>query len=160
LIVALWSPEIPGNTGSIGRLCAANGIPLWIVGKPLFEISDRSAQRAGLDYWDQLEWRQWDNPEEFIQQHADRCCFFTKRSNRLYFDRVFSDRDILVFGPESKGLPSDVLLKYPDQTLRLPQRNNAVRSLNLAQCVAAVVYEGLRQQYLRGAHVNTPFWST
>lgn len=158
-IVTLWAPEIPGNTGAIGRLCAANSVPLWILGKPSFEISDRSAQRAGLDYWEHLRWEQKEDPEAFLNEFSDRCVFFTKRATRTLFDHQFLSTDILVFGPESTGLPSDVIRKYPERCVRIPQSNNNVRSLNLAQSAAVGLYEALRQMEKMGGTIDTPYWA-
>lgn len=158
MIIALWEPEIPGNTGSIGRLCAANNIPLWILGKPAFEMSDKAAQRAGLDYWDQLDWRMWHDPQEFIDEHHSRCLFFTKRASKLVVDHVFTQDQILVFGPETRGLDASLLQTYFPQTVRIPQLNNNVRSINLAQSVAVGLYLGLAQFHSRGAEVNKPHW--
>lgn len=149
LHVVLYHPEIPPNTGNIGRSCVAVGAKLWLI-KPLgFQIDEKQLRRAGLDYWPHLEWEAVDNWDDLAARLAEplaagRAWFFTKTAPRLYFDAAFNKGDILVFGSESSGLPADLLTQYAEQTLRVPMRRQ-VRSLNLSAAAAAVMYEAIRQ---------------
>jgi len=144
--VALIEPEIPQNTGNIARLCAATNTPLHIVGVPGFRLDDRAVRRAGLDYW----------PEVALARHRDldelrsslpsaRLVFFTTKANLPYFDWNFEPQDCLVFGPESRGLPEELLRVNWSQCVTIPMVNPKVRSLNLANAVAIVLYEALKQ---------------
>ena len=144
--VALVEPEIPPNTGNIARLCAANAIPLHIVGATGFRLDDRAVRRAGLDYW----------PEVLVHRHPDlntlkdalpaaRFLYFTTKADRSYFEWSFKPDDCLVFGRETRGLPESVLRENWEYCLTIPMLNPKVRSLNLATAVGVVVYEALRQ---------------
>jgi len=146
LHVVLIEPEIPPNTGNIGRLCLATGAALHLVGPLGFSLDDRTLLRAGLDYWKDVDCRRW---EDFpsLQAAADptaRFLFFTTKTDRAYWDAAFRNGDYLVFGRESKGLPESLLTTHPDQCLTIPQQG--VRSLNLATAVGIVLYEAVRQQ--------------
>jgi tRNA (cytidine/uridine-2'-O-)-methyltransferase len=149
LHVVLYQPEIPPNTGNIGRSCVAVGAKLWLV-KPLgFEINEKQLRRAGLDYWHHLEWEAMESWAEFALKLANplarrRLWLLTKHAPRSYFSAAFEKGDILVFGNESSGLPAELLEQYADCTLRLPMRRE-VRSLNLSAAAAAVMYEAVRQ---------------
>jgi tRNA (cytidine/uridine-2'-O-)-methyltransferase len=149
LHVVLHQPEIPPNTGNIGRSCVAIGAKLWLV-RPLgFEISEKQVRRAGLDYWPYLEWEAVENWEELTGKLAEplaggRAWFFTKTATRLYTDAAYQKGDMLVFGSESAGLPGEILEQYRDQALRVPMRNE-VRSLNLSAVAAVAMYEAVRQ---------------
>ena len=142
--VVLHQPEIPQNTGNIGRTCVATGAKLWLI-RPLgFRVDDQRMRRAGLDYWQHLDLEIVDSWGEFAKCHADaRFWFFTKTATRIYTDVEFAEDDFLVFGSETNGLPPSILAKS-DSTVRIPQ-SNRVRSLNLANTVAIAVYESLRQ---------------
>ena len=144
--VALVEPEIPPNTGNIARLCAANRVPLHIIGATGFRLDDRAVKRAGLDYW----------PEVILQRHVDlsglqqalpsgRLLYFTTKADKNYFDWSYSEDDCLVFGRETRGLPDDLLRANWDHCLTIPMLNPKVRSLNLATAVGVVLYEALRQ---------------
>ena len=146
ITVALIEPEIPQNTGNIARLCAATNTPLHIVGVPGFRLDDRAVRRAGLDYW----------PEVNLSRHRDlaelqssvgpaRLVFFTTKANFPYFDWRFQPQDCLVFGSESRGLPEEILRANWGQCVTIPMPNPKVRSLNLANAVAIVLYEALKQ---------------
>jgi tRNA (cytidine/uridine-2'-O-)-methyltransferase len=143
--VVLFQPEIPYNTGSVGRTCVAVGAKLWLV-RPLgFRVDDYYLRRAGLDYWQHLSWQVVDNWGELTQcLPVERHWYFTKRAERLYGSAQFAAGDVLVFGSESQGLPSEMLAGRPDRCLRVPTRPQ-VRSLNLSNCVAVAGYEVLRQ---------------
>ena len=144
--VVLYQPEIPQNTGSIARLCAATGTPLHLV-RPLgFEITDKHLKRAGLDYWPHVDVRMHDSWERFLARHGgERLHFFSKKAARSYTDARYGEQDFLVFGPETRGLPEDLLAAEAERAFRIPMMTAAVRSLNLSNAVSIVVYEGLRQ---------------
>ena len=144
--VALVEPEIHPNTGNIARLCAANGLPLHIVGNPGFRLDDRSVRRAGLDYWPFVDLRRETDWKELLRGlDNSRCFLFSKRAARLHTSVRYRSGDCLIFGSESKGLPEELLQSHIDQCLRIPMRTNHVRSLNLSSAVAIAVYEALRQ---------------
>lgn len=144
--VVLYQPEIPQNTGSIARLCAATATPLHLV-RPLgFEITDKHLKRAGLDYWPHVDVRMHDSWERFRARHGgERLLFFSKKASRSYTDARYGEEDFLIFGPETRGLPEDMLAIEADRAFRIPMMTAAVRSLNLSNAVSIVVYEGLRQ---------------
>ena len=145
LHVVLHQPEIPQNTGNIGRTCAAVGAKLWLV-RPLgFRMDDRHLARSGLDYWQHVDWKAVDQWDDIQAAHdAARMWYFTKRTDRTYTDAEFQRGDVLVFGSETAGLPDSILSNAGDRALRLPMRP-CVRSLNLANSVAVACYEALRQ---------------
>ena len=144
--VALVEPEIPPNTGNVARLCAANRVPLHIVGATGFRLDDRAVRRAGLDYW----------PEVILQRHtsledlyshlpAARFIYLSTKGERSYTEWTYEAEDCLVFGRETRGLPEDLLRRNWDRCLTIPMLNPKVRSLNLATSAAIVLYEALRQ---------------
>jgi len=145
LHVVLHQPEIPHNTGSVGRTCVAAAAKLWLV-RPLgFRVDDYYLRRAGLDYWEHLEWEVVDDWAALRQAlPASRYFYFTKTATRAYTQVAFHPQDVLVFGSESQGLPPSLLAPAGDQALRIPVRP-AARSLNLSNTVAIAVYEALRQ---------------
>ncbi len=149
LHVALLRPEIHPNTGNIARLCAANGLPLHLVGRLGFRIDDRSVRRAGLDYWPYVDLRREKDIEELKSILTDsRFFYFSARAARSYLDVSYRPGDCLVFGPESKGLPEEILRANSEHALRIPMFSDNVRSLNLATAVAIAAYEALRQLQL------------
>lgn len=144
--IALVEPEIPPNTGSIARLCAATGTPLHIVGSPGFRLDDRAVRRAGLDYW----------PEVLLCRHPDlaslsevlteaRFVYLSTKADKPYTEWHFATDDCLIFGRETRGLPETVLQENWNRCLTIPMSNPKVRSLNLAVSVGIVLYEALRQ---------------
>ena len=144
--VVLIEPEIPPNTGNIGRLCLATGSTLHLV-KPLgFSIDDRELKRAGLDYWKEVDVELWDSLEQLVrrQEASARFFFLTTKSDRAYYDVSFRAADFLVFGRETKGLPESLLAAHPEELLTIPMRGT--RSLNLATAVGIVLFEAVRQQ--------------
>jgi tRNA (cytidine/uridine-2'-O-)-methyltransferase len=144
--VVLIEPEIPPNTGNIGRLCLATGSTLHLV-KPLgFSIDNRELKRAGLDYWKEVSVRLWDSFEDLAKAHPPQTRFFflTTKSQRAYYDVRFEFGDFLVFGRETKGLPEGLLAAHAGQLLTIPMQGT--RSLNLATAVAIVLFEAARQQ--------------
>lgn len=145
LHVVLVQPEIPHNTGSVGRTCVATGAKLWLV-RPLgFRLDDYYLRRAGLDYWPHLEWEAVDDWAALANRLAGRrFWFFSKAAERNYAEVSFERGDVLVFGSESQGLPESLRAENRDELLRIPIREQ-VRSLNLSNAVAIVLYEALRQ---------------
>jgi len=144
--VALVEPEIPPNTGNVARLCAANGVPLHIVGVPGFRMDDRAVRRAGLDYWPEVVLQRHLNFEQFYQSLPEaRCVYLTTKADRNYADWVFEPNDCLVFGRETRGLPDEVLRSNWERCLTIPMLNPKVRSLNLATAVGIVLYQALQQ---------------
>ncbi len=147
LHVVLYQPEIPANAGAIGRTCVAVGAKLWLV-RPLgFRLNDRHLRRAGLDYWQRLDWEavdHWDHLVRRLGDAARRPWLITKTAPRVYRDARFAAGDAFVFGSESQGLPASLLAAHAARTLRIPMRKHA-RSLNLSVSVGIVVYEALRQ---------------
>jgi len=144
--VVLIEPEIPPNTGNIGRLCLAARSKLHLV-KPLgFSLEDRQLKRAGLDYWDEVDVRTWDSFAELkrAQSSNTRYFFLTTKSGRAYYDVKFHQGDFLVFGRETKGLPENLLARNIDTCITIPMQKT--RSLNLANAVAIVLFEAMRQQ--------------
>jgi len=143
--VVLYQPDIPQNTGNIGRSCVAVGAKLWLV-RPLgFKLDDRYLKRAGMDYWQHLDWEVVDDWTTLAQKLAGRPMWlFTKHARRLVWDAEFSRGDVFVFGSESRGLPESLRSEQARQCLKFPMREQ-VRSLNLASTVNAVIYEGVRQ---------------
>jgi tRNA (cytidine/uridine-2'-O-)-methyltransferase len=146
IAVALVEPEIHPNTGNVARLCAATRVPLHIVGVTGFRMDYRAIRRAGLDYW----------PEVTLHRHSDlnslfqflpeaRFLYLTTKAKRSYTDWSFDFQDCLVFGPETRGLPEELLRSNQERCLTIPMMNPKVRSLNLATSVAIVLYEALRQ---------------
>jgi tRNA (cytidine/uridine-2'-O-)-methyltransferase len=150
LSVALVEPEIPPNTGNVARLCAANDVPLHIVGVTGFRMDDRALRRAGLDYWPEVQLSRHPNLDALYQSLPEaRFVYLTTKAERLYTDWAFKPQDCLVFGRETRGLPDDLLRRNWDNCLRIPVRNPNVRSLNLATAVGIVLYEALRQLGVR-----------
>jgi tRNA (cytidine/uridine-2'-O-)-methyltransferase len=145
--VVLFRPEIPYNTGSVGRTCVAVGAKLWLV-RPLgFRVDDYYLRRAGLDYWQYLAWEVVDDWQALVERlPLERTWYFTKRGSRPYTDANFTEGDVLVFGSESQGLPDEILQPAVEheRALRIPTRPE-VRSLNLSNSVAVAVYEASRQ---------------
>jgi tRNA (cytidine/uridine-2'-O-)-methyltransferase len=145
LHIVLHQPEIPCNTGSVGRTCVAVGAKLWLV-RPLgFRVDDYYLRRAGLDYWEHVAWEVVDDWKTLVANlGGQRQWLFTKKAQRSYLDAEFEKGDVLVFGSESQGLPDELLAEQPDNQLRIPTRSD-VRSLNLSNAVAVASYEALRQ---------------
>ena len=148
--IVLFEPEIPQNTGNIARSCAATGARLHLVGPLGFSISDRYLKRAGLDYWHQVDVTAYENWETFIRQHGGGSFFYAStKSARPYTEPVYPEDVYLVFGPESRGLPEDMLRADAGHCIRIPMRDD-IRSLNLSNSVAIILYEVLRQQDFAG----------
>jgi tRNA (cytidine/uridine-2'-O-)-methyltransferase len=144
--IVLVEPEIPPNTGNIGRLCAATGTYLHLVGQLGFSLDDKHMKRAGLDYWPHVKLKLWDSLEELRANYPHgRFWFASKKAQITHTKADFNDGDFLVFGKETKGLPEELLQQEQEHCLRIPIFTEAVRSLNLANSAAIILYEALRQ---------------
>lgn len=143
--VVLVEPEIPQNTGNISRTCACTGAALHIV-KPMgFEITDKHLKRAGLDYWDKLDLTYYENLDDFFEKNrGGRFFYLSKKAKARYTDVAYRAGDYLIFGKETKGLPENLVFDNPETALRIPMASG-LRSLNLSNTVALVLYEALRQ---------------
>ncbi len=145
--IVLYQPEIPANTGNIGRLCVGSKSTLHLI-KPLrFLMDDKSLKRAGLDYWTDLKLILHENIQEILSSVPREKLFFcTTKSDTSYLDKSYKEGDYLIFGPESRGLPEELLNQYADRCVTIPM-NNLIRSINLSNAVAIVLYEAIRQQF-------------
>ena len=150
LNIVLHEPEIPQNTGNIARTCAVTGASLHLI-KPLgFSVEDRYLKRAGLDYWDKLNVNYYDNLEDLTKNHVgEEFYYFTTKGRRSYIEPEYTSGCFIVFGKETAGLPADLLSKNHDRCFRIPMLEG-IRSLNLSNSVAIVVYEAMRQNGFRG----------
>lgn len=145
LAIALIEPQIPPNTGTIARMCAATETVLHVIGPMGFELDDTRLKRAGLDYWDGVD--MWVHPgwRDFRDAVArDRCLYFSTHGTRSYVEAPYTANSVLVFGSETQGMPERIRTKHPDRLFRIPM-GPAVRSLNLATAAAIVLYEAIRQ---------------
>ena len=148
--IVLVEPEIPQNTGNIARTCAATGAVLHLIEPLGFSLSDRYLKRAGLDYWNLMEYHVYRNPEEFMQAYPNiRAFYATTKAPRGYHEVQYRDGDFLFFGRETRGLPENLLRAREEWCIRIPMRQEA-RSLNLANSVSVVLYEALRQNGFPG----------
>ena len=137
-------PEIPQNTGNVARTCAATGARLHLVGPMGFTIDDRKLKRAGLDYWHFLDITYYDSISDFFEKNKGEFFFFTTKGRKAHSEVSYPDNCYLIFGKETKGLPEELLIQYPEQCVRIPMAGE-IRSLNLSNSVAIGVYEVLRQ---------------
>jgi len=152
--VVLLEPEIPANTGNIGRTCVATGTRLHLI-KPLgFSLDEKNLRRAGLDYWPHLDVTVYENFQDFLDKNpgAKLYCASTK-GHYLYTEAPYEDNCYLMFGRESAGIPEEILLEYEDTTVRIPM-NPQIRSLNLSNSVAILVYEALRHHGFAGMQME------
>jgi tRNA (cytidine/uridine-2'-O-)-methyltransferase len=144
--VVLFEPEIPPNTGSVARLCAATLTPLHLIEPLGFKIDDKHLKRAGLDYWEFVELHVHKSWDAFLTTAAPgNLLFFSKRAAKSYTSIRYSASDFLVFGPETRGLPQEMLEQDTSRFYRIPMMGSGVRSLNLSNAVSIVLYEALRQ---------------
>ncbi|HIV25461.1 MAG TPA: tRNA (cytidine(34)-2'-O)-methyltransferase [Candidatus Scatomonas pullistercoris] len=145
--IVLHEPEIPSNTGNIGRTCVAAGARLHLIEPLGFRLGEKMIRRAGMDYWDKLDVRTYLDYEDFLQQNPGAKIYFaTTKGQRLYTEIRYEEDCYLMFGKESAGIPEEILVKHPDRCIRIPMGKD-IRSLNLANSVAIVLYEALRQNH-------------
>jgi tRNA (cytidine/uridine-2'-O-)-methyltransferase len=149
LHLVLMQPQIPPNTGNVARLCAVTGTPLHLVAPLGFWLGEKELRRAGLDYWDKVHAATHASFAEMVAENRiapERLHLFTGRGTRTLWDTAFHPGDWLVLGEEQRGLPEEVLARYPDRWVRVPMiENPTARSLNLATCAGIALYEALRQ---------------
>ena len=144
--IILHQPEIPANTGNIGRTCVATGTDLHLIEPLGFQLNEKSIKRAGMDYWEHLNVTRYINFEDFKSQHPGaKIWMATTKARHGYTDVSFGPDDYIMFGRESAGIPEEILIQYPDTCIRIPMLP-AIRSLNLSNSVSIVLYEALRQQ--------------
>ncbi len=147
--VVLVNPEIPQNTGSIGRICVNSDSRLHIIKPISFDLSQKALRRAGMDYWRLLDLKIWDSLDQFLEVYSaksDRFFFATTKSSKPYFKVEFKDGDFLFFGSESKGLPMEFMQINSKNMITIPMGKNG-RSLNLSVAVGIVLYDAIRQNY-------------
>ncbi len=143
--IVLHQPEIPANTGNIGRTCAATGTRLHLIEPLGFRLNEKEIKRAGMDYWQQLDVTRYLNFEEFKNTHPGaKIWMATTKAKRIYTEAAFGPDDFLMFGKESAGIPEEILVQYQETAIRIPMLPS-IRSLNLSNSVAIVLYEALRQ---------------
>ena len=144
--VVLFEPEIPPNTGSVARLCAATLTTLHLIEPLGFKIDDKHLKRAGLDYWEFVDLHVHKSWNDFLcDAKPGRLLYFSKKAQRSYTSVRYDENDYLVFGPETRGLPEPMRAANADHSLRIPMMGSGVRSLNLSNAVSIVLYEALRQ---------------
>lgn len=150
--VVLVEPEIPPNTGNIARLCAATRSTLHLIEPLGFQLDDKQLKRAGMDYWQHVDWRRWAGWPQFQASLpiGARLWLVESGGGRRYDQIDFAKNDYLVFGRETLGLPKDLLEAHREHWIRIPMMNHEARSLNLSNCVALVLFEALRQQGFTG----------
>jgi len=150
LNIVLFEPEIPFNTGAIGRTCVATGSRLHLIEPMGFSISEKEVKRAGLDYWPRLDVTTYRDYQDFLDRNEGaRIHFATTKGQKIYSDASFKDGDYIMFGKESAGIPEEILAHHHDMCIRIPMMGEE-RSLNLSNSVAVVLYEGLRQGNFAG----------
>jgi len=148
ITIVLFEPQIPPNTGSTGRLCGATNTRLHVVGKLGFELSDKTLKRAGLDYWDHINWEYFPDVNSYVENLIKEKKIFhllTTKSNKNYTSVNFNGNDYIIFGSETSGIDEKILRAYWERTCTIPMENQNIRSLNLATSVGIVLYEALRQ---------------
>jgi tRNA (cytidine/uridine-2'-O-)-methyltransferase len=143
--IVLFEPEIPQNTGNIARLCACTGASLYLVGKLGFSLSDKYTKRAGLDYWENVDLHKVASLEELQNQNKGaKFYYLTTKSEKSFFEVDFKEDDFLVFGPETRGIPENILEANEETSVTIPMLEGQ-RSLNLSNSVSIVLYEAIRQ---------------
>lgn len=145
LNVVLFEPEIPANTGNIGRTCVATGTRLHLIEPLGFSLSEKAIRRAGMDYWKDLDVTRYVNYQDFLERNPGAKIYMaTTKGQRLYTEAAYEPDCYLMFGKESGGIPEEILVQHPEECVRIPMLGE-IRSLNLSNSVAVVLYEALRQ---------------
>lgn len=145
LNIVLLEPEIPANTGNIGRTCVAAGAKLHLIEPMGFQINEKQVKRAGLDYWDKLDYEIYDSYTDFLEKNKGcKVYMATTKAKHTYSDVKYEDGVFIMFGKESKGIPEEILVDNEENTIRIPMEGD-IRSLNLGNSVAIILYEALRQ---------------
>ena len=144
--IVLYEPEIPANTGNIGRTCVATGSTLHLIEPLGFRLNEKEIKRAGMDYWEHLDVRRYDDYRDFCEKNPDaKIWFATTKAKHIYTDVQFGPDDYIMFGKESAGIPEEILVEHEENCIRIPMLPQ-IRSLNLSNSVSIVLYEALRQQ--------------
>lgn len=145
LNIVLYEPEIPANTGNIGRTCVATGTKLHLIEPLGFSLSEKALKRAGMDYWSQLDVERYVNYEDFLQRNPEAKIYMaTTKAKKIYSEASYEPDCYIMFGKESAGIPEEILVEHPEECVRIPMIGET-RSLNLSNSVAIVLYEALRQ---------------
>lgn len=145
LNIVLYEPEIPANTGNIGRTCYATGTRLHLIEPLGFILNDKTLQRAGMDYWKNLDVIRYDDWNDFLEKNPDAKIYYaTTKGKHVHTDVNYEEDCYIMFGPESRGIPEEILVEHPDECVRIPMMGET-RSLNLSNSVAVILYEALRQ---------------
>ncbi len=143
--IILHQPEIPANTGNIGRTCVATGTVLHLIEPLGFRLNEKEIKRAGMDYWEHLKVHRYMNFQEFLEKNPNaKIWMATTKAKHSYTDVTFGENDFIMFGKESAGIPEEILVDYEDTCIRIPMLDK-IRSLNLSNSVSIVLYEALRQ---------------
>ena len=154
LNIVLHEPEIPANTGNIGRTCCATGTRLHLIEPMGFEINEKSVKRAGLDYWDKLDVVIYDSYADFVEKNPDAKIYYATTKAPQSYDEVSYEEDCyIMFGKESAGIPESILVNNEETCVRIPM-NPDIRSLNLSNSVAIILYEALRQNQFKGMELE------
>ena len=152
--IVLHQPEIPANTGNIGRTCVATGTALHLIEPLGFRLDEKSIKRAGMDYWEHLDVTRYMNFQEFQDRHPGaKIWYATTKAKRLYTEAAFGQDDYIMFGKESAGIPEELLVENEETCIRIPMLDE-IRSLNLSNAVAIVLYEALRQNGFAGMQLQ------
>ena len=152
--IVLHQPEIPANTGNIGRTCVATGTALHLIEPLGFRLDEKSIRRAGMDYWEHLDVTRYMNFQEFQDRHPGaKIWYATTKAKRLYTEAAFGQDDYVMFGKESAGIPEELLVENEETCIRIPMLDE-IRSLNLSNAVAIVLYEALRQNGFAGMQLQ------
>ncbi len=148
--IVLLEPEIPANTGNIGRTCVATGTKLHLIEPLGFRLTEQNIRRAGMDYWDMLDVKRYINFRDFLEQNQPKRIYMaTTKAKQNYTEVAYAEDDYVMFGKESAGIPEEILIDYEKTCIRIPMLPE-IRSLNLSNSVAIVLYEALRQQGFSG----------
>ena len=154
LNIVLYEPEIPANTGNIGRTCVATGSRLHLIEPLGFRLNEKEIKRAGMDYWEHLDVRRYINFEEFLEKNPGAKIYMaTTKAHKSYTEVAFGPDDYIMFGKESAGIPEEILVDYEETCIRIPMLPQ-IRSLNLSNSVSIVLYEALRQNDFAGMQME------
>ncbi len=164
LNIVLFEPEIPANTGNIGRTCVATGTRLHLIEPLGFSLEEKQLRRAGMDYWKDLDVRRYVNFSDFLEKNPGaRIYMATTKAHQVYTQAAFEDNCYIMFGKESAGIPEEILVEYEEDCIRIPMEGE-IRSLNLSNSVAIVLYEALRQLDFQGmnceGHLHRLQWKS
>lgn len=152
--IVLHQPEMPANTGNIGRTCVATNTTLHLIEPLGFRLTSKEVKRAGMDYWDQLDVRRYINFEDFLEKNPNaKIWMATTKAKHVYSDVSFGPDDYIMFGKESAGIPEEILVDYEETCIRIPMCDK-IRSLNLSNSVSIVLYEALRQNQFRNMQLE------